>query len=56
MQQNCVRDYKVFTVLPRLHQDYYYNNYNNNPGVHWGYNKFALGLHIFVVQELAVIS
>ena len=40
MQQNCVRDYVIFTT----------------PGLHWDYTRFVLGLHIFVIQELAVIS
>ena len=37
-QQNRVRDYVIFAILPRLH---------------WDYTRFAQGLHIFVIQELA---
>ena len=33
-----------------------YNFTKITPGLHWDYNKFALRLHIFVIQELAVIS
>ena len=33
MQQNCVRDYLIFTILPRLHQDYI----GITPGLHWDY-------------------
>ena len=40
-EQNCVRDYIIFAILSRLHQDY---------------TRFAQRLHIFVVQELTVIS
>ena len=39
-EQNRVRDYVIFAILSRLHQDY---------------TRFAQGLHIFVIQELAVI-
>ena len=39
-QQNRVRDYVIFAILPRLH---------------WDYTRFAQGLHIFIIQELAVI-
>ena len=38
----------------RLHN--LYNFTKITPGSHWDYNKFASGLHIFVIQELAVIS
>ena len=40
-EQNCVQDYIIFAILSRLHQDY---------------TRFAQRLHIFVVQELTVIS
>ena len=44
-QQNCVRDYVIFTTLPKI-----------TPGLHWDYTRFAPGLHILVIKELAVIS
>ena len=33
-----------------------YNFTKITPGLHWDYNKFAPGLHIFVIQELAPLS
>ena len=41
---------KLHTRLRNL-----YNFTKITPGSHWDY-KFASGLHIFVIQELAVIS
>ena len=40
MHQSCVQDYIIFAILSRFH---------------WDYSRFAQGLHIFVIQELAII-
>ena len=42
---------KLRTRLPNL-----YNFIKITPELQWDYKKFAPGLHIFVIQELPVLS